>query len=256
MDAKRPGTSIGWRPQTRLVRGGLARSEFGETAEAIYLTSGYVYDDAEQAEARFQNKDPGYIYSRYGNPTVTMFEERMCLLEGAAGLARRGQRHGGGQRRAHVPGAGRRPRGGLARPLRLLPLHHRGAAAALRRDDDAGRRARSRSVAHGAEARRALRLHRDAGQPDPRADRHQGGGRPRPRGGRALHRRQRVRHADPAEADPARRRHRRLLGHQAHRRPGPLPRRRRAGRRRSSSTRSCSPICATPARRSRRSTPG
>jgi O-succinylhomoserine sulfhydrylase len=84
MDAKRPGTSVGWRPQTRLVRGGLARSEFGETAEAIYLTSGYVYEDAEQAEARFQNKDPGYIYSRYGNPTVTMFEERMCLLEGAA----------------------------------------------------------------------------------------------------------------------------------------------------------------------------
>ena len=84
MDAKRPGTSLGWRPQTRLVRGGLARSEFGETAEAIYLTSGYVYDDAEQAEARFKNKDPGYIYSRYGNPTVTMFEERMCLLEGAA----------------------------------------------------------------------------------------------------------------------------------------------------------------------------
>ena len=84
MDAKRPGTSLGWRPQTRLVRGGLTRSEFGETAEAIYLTSGYVYDDAEQAEARFKNKDPGYIYSRYGNPTVTMFEERMCLLEGAA----------------------------------------------------------------------------------------------------------------------------------------------------------------------------
>jgi O-succinylhomoserine sulfhydrylase len=67
-----------------LVRGGLARSEFGETAEAIYLTSGYVYEDAEQAEARFKNRDPGYIYSRYGNPTVSMFEERMCLLEGAA----------------------------------------------------------------------------------------------------------------------------------------------------------------------------
>jgi len=83
MDAKRPGSSTNWRPQTRLVRGGLTRSEFGETAEAIYLTSGYVYDDAEQAEARFQNKDPGFIYSRYGNPTVAMFEERMCLLEEA-----------------------------------------------------------------------------------------------------------------------------------------------------------------------------
>ena len=84
MDAKRRGASTSWRPQTRLVRGGLTRSEFGETAEAIFLTSGYVYDDAEQAEARFQNKDPGFIYSRYGNPTVAMFEERMCLLEGAA----------------------------------------------------------------------------------------------------------------------------------------------------------------------------
>jgi O-succinylhomoserine sulfhydrylase len=84
MDAKRPGSSTRWRPQTRLVRGGLARSEFGETAEAIYLTSGYVYEDAEQAEDRFKNRDPGYIYSRYGNPTVSMFEERMCLLEGAA----------------------------------------------------------------------------------------------------------------------------------------------------------------------------
>ncbi len=84
MDVKRPGSSTQWRPQTRLVRGGLARSEFGETAEAIYLTSGYVYEDAEQAEARFKNRDPGYIYSRYGNPTVTMFEERMCLLEGAS----------------------------------------------------------------------------------------------------------------------------------------------------------------------------
>jgi len=83
MDAKRPGTTLGWRPQTRLVRGGLARSEFGETAEAIYLTSGYVYEDAEQAEARFKNRDPGYIYSRYGNPTVIMFEESMALLEGA-----------------------------------------------------------------------------------------------------------------------------------------------------------------------------
>jgi O-succinylhomoserine sulfhydrylase len=84
MDAKRPGSSTQWRPQTRLVRGGLARSAFGETAEAIYLTSGYVYDDAEQAEARFKNIDPGFIYSRYTNPTVAMFEERMCLLEGAS----------------------------------------------------------------------------------------------------------------------------------------------------------------------------
>ena len=82
MDAKRRGTAAGWRPQTRLVRGGLSRSEFGETAEALYLTSGYVYEDAEQAEARFKNREAGFIYSRYGNPTVSVFEERMALLEG------------------------------------------------------------------------------------------------------------------------------------------------------------------------------
>ncbi|MBT5265195.1 MAG: O-succinylhomoserine sulfhydrylase [Rhodospirillaceae bacterium] len=72
-----------WRPATNLVRGGTERSGFGETAEALYLTSGYVYDSAEQAEARFKGDEDGYIYSRYGNPTVSVFEERMRLLEGA-----------------------------------------------------------------------------------------------------------------------------------------------------------------------------
>ena len=59
------------------------RSPFGETSEALYLTSGFVYDSAEQAEARFREEDDGYIYSRFGNPTVRMFEERMMALEGA-----------------------------------------------------------------------------------------------------------------------------------------------------------------------------
>jgi O-succinylhomoserine sulfhydrylase len=69
--------------ETLLVRGGLDRSPFGETAEAIYLTSGFVYDSAEAAEARFKGEEPGYIYSRYGNPTVHMFEQRLAQLEGA-----------------------------------------------------------------------------------------------------------------------------------------------------------------------------
>lgn len=68
---------------TELVHGGQLRSHFGETAEALYLTSGYVYDTAEEAEARFKNEKPGYVYSRYANPTLTMFESRMALLEGA-----------------------------------------------------------------------------------------------------------------------------------------------------------------------------
>ena len=72
-----------WKPATELVHGGTLRSGFGETSEAIYLTQGFVYDTAEAAEARFKGDEPGFIYSRYANPTVEMFEKRMCALEGA-----------------------------------------------------------------------------------------------------------------------------------------------------------------------------
>ena len=72
-----------YRPETRLVHSGTIRSEFGETSEALFLTQGYVYDSAEQCEARFKGEDPGYIYSRYSNPTTAMFERRMIELEGA-----------------------------------------------------------------------------------------------------------------------------------------------------------------------------
>ncbi len=73
----------GWHEATQLVRGGSERSSFDETAEALYLTSGYVYGSAAEAEAAFAGEHDRYIYSRYGNPTVTMFEERLRLLEGA-----------------------------------------------------------------------------------------------------------------------------------------------------------------------------
>jgi O-succinylhomoserine sulfhydrylase len=69
--------------KTRLVRGGLKRSANGETSEALYLTSGYAYDSPESAEARFKGEEAGFMYSRFGNPTVAMFEERMALIEGA-----------------------------------------------------------------------------------------------------------------------------------------------------------------------------
>lgn len=72
-----------WKPATQAVHGGITRSQFGETSEALYLTQGFVYDNAEAAEARFNGEDDGFIYSRYANPTVDMFEKRMCLLEGA-----------------------------------------------------------------------------------------------------------------------------------------------------------------------------
>src|SRR6187431_3282200 len=76
-----------YRPETQLVHAGTLRSQFGETSEALFLTQGYVYDSALTAERRFKNEEPGYQYSRFSNPTVTMFEQRMAALEGA-GAAR------------------------------------------------------------------------------------------------------------------------------------------------------------------------
>lgn len=70
-------------PATRMVHEGTVRSSFGETSEAMFLTQGFVYDSAEAAEARFLGDEPGFVYSRYANPTVEMFEQRMCALEGA-----------------------------------------------------------------------------------------------------------------------------------------------------------------------------
>ncbi|MCP3976894.1 MAG: O-succinylhomoserine sulfhydrylase [bacterium] len=72
-----------WNPATLEVRGGLNRSEFDETSEALFLTSGYVYGSAEEAEAAFAGESDHFIYSRYGNPTVAMLQERLRLLEGA-----------------------------------------------------------------------------------------------------------------------------------------------------------------------------
>lgn len=80
-DADESGNS--WRKATQLVRGGLMRSPFEETSEALYMTSGYVYGSPEEAEAAFKGESKRYIYSRYANPTVSMFEQRLALLEGA-----------------------------------------------------------------------------------------------------------------------------------------------------------------------------
>jgi O-succinylhomoserine sulfhydrylase len=72
-----------WRPATQAVRGGTARSEWGETSEALFLTSGYAYDCAADAAARFAGEQTGMTYSRLQNPTVEMLEERIALMEGA-----------------------------------------------------------------------------------------------------------------------------------------------------------------------------
>src|ERR1051326_2597094 len=83
-----------WRAQTMAVRGGQTRTPFQETAEALFLTSGYAYEDAEEAEARFKGQAPGYQYTRFGNPTVSMFEARMAALGGPP-VARPPARGGG-----------------------------------------------------------------------------------------------------------------------------------------------------------------
>ncbi len=77
---KKPGK---WRPLTQAVRGGQIRTPFQETAEALFLTSGYAYEAPEEAEARFKGEADGFTYTRFGNPTISMFEARMAALEGA-----------------------------------------------------------------------------------------------------------------------------------------------------------------------------
>jgi len=72
-----------YRPETRLLHAGQMRSNFGETSEALYLTQGFVYDSAEQCAARFKGEALGFLYSRFSNPTVAMFESRMAAFEGA-----------------------------------------------------------------------------------------------------------------------------------------------------------------------------
>jgi O-succinylhomoserine sulfhydrylase len=76
-------TAHRYRPETRLLHAGQMRSNFGETSEALYLTQGFVYDSAEQCAARFKGEEPGFLYSRFSNPTVAMFEARMAAFEGA-----------------------------------------------------------------------------------------------------------------------------------------------------------------------------
>jgi O-succinylhomoserine sulfhydrylase len=80
--AKKPDPTS-WKLATKLVRGGTRRSNFGETSEAIFLNSGFCYDSAETAENRFNGVAPGFVYSRYLNPTLAMLEDRLALMEGA-----------------------------------------------------------------------------------------------------------------------------------------------------------------------------
>jgi len=85
--SKKPLNNKDYKLQTRLTRGGNIRSNFGETSEAIFLNSGFCYNDAQTAENRFNGEDPGYVYSRYLNPNLKMLEQKLCLLEEGAEAA-------------------------------------------------------------------------------------------------------------------------------------------------------------------------
>ena len=218
-------TSPRYRPETRLVHSGTLRSQFGETSEALFLTQGYVYDSAEQCEARFKGEDPGYIYSRYSNPTIAMFERRMIELEGAE--------------------AGRSTATGMAAvtTAMLAPLKagdHVVAAKAMFGscryvvEDLLPRYGISSTLVDGLDldqwqARDAAEhqelLPGEPDQSDARRARYPGDRRDRASRRRAADRRQRVRDADLAEPAAARRRRRGVFRDQAYRRPGPLPRR-------------------------------
>ena len=121
------------------------------------MTSGYVYGNAAEAEAAFTNDGSRYVYSRYRNPTVAMFEERLRLIEGAEACRATGERHGGGVRGAAVPAARRATGGVEPGAVRLVPLHRHRTAAALRHRDGAGRRPRSRGLGGRARRRRRAR---------------------------------------------------------------------------------------------------
>ena len=137
-------------PDTLAVRGGLARSSFEETAEALFLTSGFVYDTAEQAEAAFTGEVEHFVYSRYGNPTVATFEERLRLLEGAeACFATASGMSAVFVALAALLGQGDRVVA-LAGAVRLVLRHPRRDPAALGRRDGLRRRPRPRPVARGA----------------------------------------------------------------------------------------------------------
>src|SRR5213080_1200722 len=82
-DSRAVWSTSRYSPETRLVHSGSLRSQFGETSEALFLTQGFVYDTAEQCEARFKGEETGFLYSRFSNPNVSMFERRMIEREGA-----------------------------------------------------------------------------------------------------------------------------------------------------------------------------
>ena len=244
------------RPATRLVHGGAMRSQFDETSEALFLTQGYLYDTMAEAEARFKGDAPGFIYSRFANPTVAHVRAAHGAVRGRRGGARHRQRHGGGDRGADGPAQGRRPYRRVAGAVRLVSLRRRRAAAAFRRRLDLGRGNRPRRLEGGDPPQHQDRLPRKPDQSDAGGDRHRRRRRHPAQGRRDAGGRQRLRLADAAASARARRRLRRLFGDQAHRRPGPHVRGHHPRLARRSSPTTSTISSARPAPACRRSTPG
>ena len=215
-----------WRPRTQMVHGGSRRSGFGETSEALFLTSGFRYLRAEDAADRFADRAPGYTYSRVANPTVRMFEERLALLEGAEEAAATAT----GMAAVHAALMSQLRAGDRVVAARLLfgscryilseILPRFGVEVTLVDGADLDEWA----AALAAPAR--LVLFETPGNPTLELIDIAAVAELAQRGRRPGDRRQRVRDAGPAAAARARRRSRGVFRDQAHRRPGPLPRRR------------------------------
>ncbi len=216
------------RPATQLVHGATMRSQFNEMSEALFLTQGYAYESMEVAEERFKGTSPGFIYSRYGNPTVSMFEERMAMLEGAE--AARATASGMaavtaalmGQVRAgdHVVAAKALFGSCLYVVEDLLPRF--GVASTLVDGSDldqwrAAMRPQTKVCFMESPTNPSLEVYDIAGGRGDRPSRRRDAGD-----------RQRIRDAHAAASAGARRRRRHLFGDQARRRAWPLPRRHRA----------------------------
>ena len=155
------------------VRAGIHRSQFNEHSEALYLTSSFVFENAAQAAARFANEEPGNIYSRFTNPTVTAFQERLAALEGAEACVATASGMSAILACVHGADEGRRPRRFLARAIfgATVQLFTQ-RPVEVRRRDDVRRRRRRRGVAARDAAEHAAPVPRDAVEPADRGARH------------------------------------------------------------------------------------
>ena len=150
---------------TRAVRAGTERTAFNEHSEALFLTSSFVFESAAQAAARFSGAEPGYVYSRFSNPTVSMFERRLGLARRRRGLPRHVLGHGGPDGDLPCRAEGRRPRALRGQRVRGHGPALLDRAVALRRRGQLRPRRRSRRVASGGDAAHAPDVLRDAVQP-------------------------------------------------------------------------------------------